>query len=171
MTDGKNLRFKIETARRRFTCGFAVHDMKAHGRCLAYIAEIDDALAFLELKGRQSDPKNWRKGLYDPNHHLGRKLKNEGVQKVLNSLFTTFRSFLPDDDGEAKSLLEDHTYTGKDDPGGWSPEALAVVHIESTGIPGNEEIVWIELWAAASEMLGDAYFEQINGGVVAVYPC
>ena len=93
------------------------------------------------------------------------------TERVADVLFKTFRSYLPDSTAEAKALLNKHIFTGADDPGQWSPGALAIVHIESTGIPGNEEIVWIELWSAASELLDDAYFEQVNGGVVSVHSC
>jgi len=161
MKDEEN-RFKVELdpERGRFTNGFALRDMK-DGRCLAYIADRDDALSFLELKARQSDPKRWREGAYNKDGDL--------IKDVVDALFTAFREYLPDDDHEAKVLLRKHVFAGKLDPGQWSPNASAIVHIEALMIPGNEEVRLIEQWAKASEALGGAGFEQINSAVVGVY--
>jgi len=54
--------------------------------------------------------------------------KEEALEDVRQSLFKTFRDYLPDDDAEAKKLLADHTYIGSEDPGGWAPTAAVVVH-------------------------------------------
>ncbi len=167
MTEKLHLRFRIEESPTGcpFENGFVIHDMK-NGSCLAHMASESDALYFLEMKGRQSDPKNWREGLYDPQEYEKKKI----VNRVVEALSIVFRDYLPKDPCAAKDLLRKYVHTGKGDPGQWSPNALAVVNIESLEIPGNEEVRWIEQWVEASDLLGDAGFEQVNSAIVAVYP-
>ena len=93
------------------------------------------------------------------------------IDRVQEVLFTRFRSDLPEIAVDAMKMIQESVYTGEGDPGQWSPNALAVIHIESTDIPSNDDVPSIEKWAAASADLGNAFFEHVNAAVVAVYPC
>ena len=89
---------------------------------------------------------------------------------VYRALQNQFRGIVPMD------LFKKHIYTGKSDPGEWSPGALVVVHTEC-GLPNpcdgdgcsmDEE--WRKVDKDASYLLGYAiYHEPVNGAVVAFY--
>lgn len=70
--------------------------------------------------------------------------------------------------------VEDATFTGAEDPGGWARRAHVVIHTE-TGIPPLTYD--LERAAAQWDRVGDMlqehglYCEPVNGAVVAVYDC
>lgn len=69
-----------------------------------------------------------------------------------------------------REIVERDTFTGADDPGGWSPGAVAIIHCEN-GIPnGAYETHVLDKWFEVSELLGDLYCEHINAAVIGVYP-
>ena len=73
--------------------------------------------------------------------------------------------------------VEDATFTGREDPGGWARRAHVVIHTE-TGIPPlTSSVPGFERVAAQWDRVGDIlqehglYCEPVNSAVVAVYDC
>jgi len=88
------------------------------------------------------------------------------LEQTRKAIVEVFGDFLGDNPMEATRR---HTYTGKDDPGGWSPQAAVVIHTE-TFLPSIDEgIFMIEKWDEVSDKLDGHFVEHINGGVSAVY--
>jgi len=96
---------------------------------------------------------------------------DEGLlDRISRVLLTHFRECIEqEDDAKALQKVRKHVFTGEDDPGQWSPNALAIVHAEAYPIPGLYLPAYIEKWCQASDELGDCFFEHINDAVVAVY--
>jgi hypothetical protein len=88
------------------------------------------------------------------------------LQKVRTALLTVFG-----DIGITATDIEDVTYTGLEDPGGWARRAEVVIHTES-GIPSyGYELANLEAWENVDNELREhsLYTEPVNGAVVAVY--
>lgn len=68
--------------------------------------------------------------------------------------------------------VEDATFTGREDPGGWAPRAHVVIHTE-TGIPSlrYDSNAILAQWDRVGDILQEhgLYCEPVNGAVVAVY--
>jgi hypothetical protein len=91
------------------------------------------------------------------------------LRRVQLAIMEVWGYFISDDPMRARQIIENGTYTGKNDPGGWAPEAEVVIHCES-GIPnGSYEPRELERWFRVSDILGDLYCEHINAAVIAVY--
>ena len=89
--------------------------------------------------------------------------------RVRRAIEEVWGSIISLDPKRARQIIEEGTYAGADDPGGWAPEAEVVIHTES-GIPNGSYEPWeMEKWYRVSEILGDLYCEHINGAVIAVY--
>jgi len=96
------------------------------------------------------------------------------ITQVRKAIFEVFREHIPGNTkAEKMAVIRKATYTGKADPGGWSPTAAVVIHTES-GIPnpsyecgGGWPIT--EGWTKVSESLDRHYCETYNGAVMAVY--
>lgn len=94
---------------------------------------------------------------------------NEILERTRKALFEVFGQSIDPDAEKARALIERHTHTGEDDPGGWSREAAVVIHAECIPLPVPVEIPAIEDWCRVSDMLGDHFCEHINNAVTAVY--
>ena len=93
------------------------------------------------------------------------------LERVRAVIFDVFGSLIDEDDDEAKKIISKATYTGTEDPGGWSRTAEVVVHCES-GIPNGyyaDDCRVIDLWNEASRRLGGMFFEHVNNAVICVY--
>jgi len=96
------------------------------------------------------------------------------ITQVRESIFEVFGEYIPGNTkAEKMAVIREDTFTGKSDPGGWSPTAAVVIHTES-GIPnpyyelgGGWPIT--EGWAKVTESLNGHHCETYNGAVVAVY--
>ena len=71
-----------------------------------------------------------------------------------------------------RQQIEDATFTGREDPGGWAPRAQVVIHTER-GIPAlrYDSRAIVAAWDRVNDILMDSalYCEPINGAIVAVY--
>jgi hypothetical protein len=87
---------------------------------------------------------------------------DKNVEIVRKALLAVFKEY-----GTTAAMIEESTYTGKDDPGEWAPRAKVVIHCES-GIPDPS---WIDPWCEVGDILAeqDLFYEPINMAVVAVY--
>ena len=84
------------------------------------------------------------------------------VERVRAAILAVFPSV-------TRKAVDRDVYAGRDDPGGWAPKAVAVIHCEG-GIPNaNDFMENLEKWCEVSERLGDLFCEPINGAVIAVY--
>ena len=91
------------------------------------------------------------------------------LQRVREAIEEVWGNSISSDMQRTRKIIKDATYTGKNDPGGWSPSSEVVIHCES-GIPnGLYSTRGIENWERVSDLLGDLYCEHINGAVIAVY--
>lgn len=91
------------------------------------------------------------------------------LSKTREVLFNVFGSYISDDPKVAKRIIKEATFTGKTDPGGWSPSAAVIIHLES-GIPsGMYDHRIDEKWYEVSQQLGTHFVEPINGAVSGVY--
>lgn len=89
------------------------------------------------------------------------------LDRVRDVLLDVFGELL----GEgAERIINEATYTGAEDPGGWDEKACVVVHTES-GLPSYGYYVETDrMWLQVTEKLGDLYCECYNAAVVCVYP-
>jgi len=93
-------------------------------------------------------------------------MKRNQLARVRQALLRHFGPMIGPD---AKQIIKEATFTGRTDPGEWSPKACVVVHCES-GIPsGTYSIREQEKWFDISRELGDIYAEHVNSCVVAFY--
>jgi hypothetical protein len=90
-------------------------------------------------------------------------------EKTINALVSVFGNYVCDKKEDAKADVTKHVHTGQEDPGGWAPDAVLVIHAECIPLPGVYTIEDIESWCKVSEILGDHFCEHVNDGVVAVY--
>lgn len=69
-----------------------------------------------------------------------------------------------------REQVERDVFTGKTDPGQWSPRAEVVIHTEGA-IPsdGGYSVSITEKWFAVTEKLDGLFCEPVNGAVVAVH--
>lgn len=104
----------------------------------------------------------------------------ERVREAICEVFGTYLSIefdddhnlLPPDMEKVRKAVEGSTYTGEDDPGGWSPNAVAIIHCEDEIPNGSYDDSGriLDMWFKVSELLGDLYCEHINAAVIGVYP-
>ena len=97
------------------------------------------------------------------------------LTRVREAIYNEFGKYIP---GKTKadkmSVIRNNTYTGKNDPGGWSRGAAVIIHTEGSGIPNP---TWdespgsqiIEGWFRVSKELGDHFCETYNSAVMTVY--
>jgi hypothetical protein len=88
------------------------------------------------------------------------------LQQVRTALLTVFG-----DIGISAADIEDATYTGREDPGGWARRAEVVIHTES-GIPSyGYELANLEAWERVDNELREhgLFTEPVNAAVIAVY--
>ena len=105
----------------------------------------------------------------ETNQQRRKKMTNlDRVRLAIHEAFWwNFSEF--EDSPEVTRGIEQATYTGEDDPGGWSPGAEVIVHCES-GIPnGLYDGYIMDKWDSISDGLGDLYHEHVNGAVIAFY--
>jgi len=71
-----------------------------------------------------------------------------------------------------RQQIEESTFTGREDPGGWAPRAQVVIHTER-GIPAlrYDSRAVVAAWDRVNDILVDSalYCEPVNGAIVAVY--
>jgi len=94
------------------------------------------------------------------------------LDRVRAVIFDVFHNIIDEDDDEARRIIAASTYIGREDPGGWSPEAEVVIHCES-GIPNgayDDNCKVIDLWSEVSRRLGDLFCEHFNAAIICVYP-
>ena len=94
------------------------------------------------------------------------------LTRVREAIYNEFKSHIPGrTKPEKMQVIRGATFTGENDPGGWSPSAAVIIHTE-TGIPNPSWDVHpfdiIEGWFRVSDELGDHYCETINGAVISV---
>ena len=93
------------------------------------------------------------------------------LSQLRDAIKENFWQFLGDtpEDPIVDSIVRRSTYLAEDDPGGWAPRAVCVVHTES-GLPNGAYDWRIEdLWFKVSNSL-PIYHEPVNGAVIAWYP-
>ena len=91
------------------------------------------------------------------------------LTRVRSAIFKKLGRAISSDPKEAKRIIEEATFTGRTDPGEWSPSAAVVIHLE-TGIPTPYDSVRADnAWFDISDSLKTHYVEYINGAVLAVY--
>lgn len=91
------------------------------------------------------------------------------LKRTREAIFEVFGEYISSNPEIAKEIIKKSTYTGKDDPGGWSPEAAVIIHTES-GIPsGLFDCDLFERWFEVSAKLKTHYCEHINAAVIGVY--
>ena len=97
------------------------------------------------------------------------------ITRVREAIYAEFGRHIP---GKTKAqkmaVIRDNTFTGKDDPGGWSPWAAVVIHTEGSGIPNptwdeTPGFVIVEGWFRVSDALGDHFCETVNSAVMTVH--
>ena len=97
------------------------------------------------------------------------------LTRVRNAIYNEFKAQIPGKNKSQKmALIRQCTFTGEDDPGGWSPSAAVVIHTE-TGVPNpsfdcSEGFQLIEGWFRVSDELETHYCETVNGAVISVWP-
>ena len=72
------------------------------------------------------------------------------------------------DKKRAKERMFKDIYSGKGDPGGWAPRALAVIHCENGLDTGHYDTRVSEAWFELQDETG-LLFEPVNAAVIAVY--
>ena len=91
------------------------------------------------------------------------------LDHLKSAILRTFGGYISDNEGRAMEIINDAVYTGADDPGQWSPDALAVIHCEF-GIPhGYYNYRLGERWYEVGDELG-VIIEDYNCAVKCVYP-
>lgn len=96
------------------------------------------------------------------------------LTRTREAIYNEFAAHIPGDTKKAKmATIRACTYTGKSDPGGWSPSSDVVIHTES-GVPNpsfdeSPGFQIIEGWFRVSGELETHYCETINGAVITVY--
>ena len=91
------------------------------------------------------------------------------LEQIRAAILKHFGEVISSDPERAREIVEQDTYTGQDDPGGWSPEAVAIIHCES-GIPsGLYNAQLFEKWFSVSNELDGLFCEHINAAVIGVY--
>lgn len=93
------------------------------------------------------------------------------LSKVRSLILKHFGSWIDEDPARAKRIVEEATFTGKTDPGGWDRSATVVIHTES-GIPNglfDGPTSTMEKWVEISKEMGTHFCEHINGAVIGVY--
>lgn len=65
-----------------------------------------------------------------------------------------------------KKRIEENTFTGKDDPGQWSPTARVIVHCKSGIDSGAYETYFQDQWYKIDEELGNLYHEPYNAAII-----
>ena len=94
------------------------------------------------------------------------------LDRVRAVIFDVFHEIIDENEDEARRIIAASTYTGREDPGGWAPDAEVVIHSES-GIPNgyyDDSHHVTELWSEVSRRLGDLYCEHYNAAIICVYP-
>ena len=92
------------------------------------------------------------------------------LQRVRQTIFDVFGESIEGTVAERRSTIERSTYTGKDDPGQWCPEAAVVIHCEDGIDSGYYESFYMEKWFEVNDRLGDDYLvEHYNAAVIGVY--
>jgi hypothetical protein len=91
---------------------------------------------------------------------------NNNIEIVRSALNTVFGNRV------GRQQIEDATFTGREDPGGWAPRAQVVIHTER-GIPAlrYDSQAIVAAWDRVNDVLAehDLFCEPINGAIVAVY--
>jgi len=95
--------------------------------------------------------------------------KADILTRTRTAIMHCFGEYISEDPSRARQIIEEATYTGEEDPGGWSQSAPVIIHCES-GIPNGMYDGLYERWFAVSDILGDHFCEHINAAVIAVYP-
>lgn len=98
------------------------------------------------------------------------------MSKIIQDLKKQIYLKFQDDIGspkESREIINKAVYTSKNDPGQWSPNAIAVIHCES-GIPNGDydpDIAekWINISDALQDLGHNVFIETINPAVKAVY--
>jgi hypothetical protein len=91
------------------------------------------------------------------------------LARVRRAIDEVWGSDISLDPERARQIIKQGTYTAREDPGAWAPEAEVVIHTES-GIPnGGYCPREMEKWYRVSDILSDLYCEHINGAIIAVY--
>jgi len=100
---------------------------------------------------------------------MNRETDEAVLARVRQSILKVFGRYISEDVKTARRIIEQSTFTGKDDPGGWSRNAAVIIHTES-GIPnGSWDTRMFEKWFSVSELLTDHFCEHVNGAVIGVY--
>jgi hypothetical protein len=96
------------------------------------------------------------------------------LTRTREAIYNEFQDWIPGKNkAEKMKEIRSATYTGKGDPGGWSPGAAVVIHTES-GIPTptfdeTPGFQIIEGWFRVSDELETHYCETVNAAVISVW--
>ena len=104
----------------------------------------------------------------------------ERIRDAVAEVFGTHIGFVDVDEDDkviidkklVRETVERWIVSGEDDPGGWSPNAVAVINCEGSNIPDgsyDDSGCILEKWFKVSAILGDLYCEHINSCVIGVY--
>ena len=102
----------------------------------------------------------------------------EAIDAVKKAIYEIFGDYIAwnceTNPKETKALIDRCVYRSDEDPGGWAPHAVVVVHTE-TGIPTpaynnmNTMEQWFEVDEIVREHGHNLYGETINGAIHAFY--
>lgn len=94
------------------------------------------------------------------------------LDRVRAVIFDVFHDIIHEDEDEARRIIAASTYIGREDPGGWSPNAEVVIHCES-GIPNgycDDNNYVTDQWSEVSRRLRGLFCEHHNSAIICVYP-
>ena len=90
------------------------------------------------------------------------------LNRLKSAILKEFGGYISESGERAMEIIDQSVYTGKGDPGQWSPDALAVIHCES-GVPHGYYNHYIgERWYKVGDEL-DVIIEDYNCAVKCVY--
>lgn len=93
----------------------------------------------------------------------------DAVAEVFGEYMNPYMTVQSDLDEEVRKCVDRDIYSGEDDPGGWSRNAVAVIHCES-GIPnGAYDNHILEMWHEVCDKLPGLFVEHYNAAVICVY--
>jgi hypothetical protein len=96
-------------------------------------------------------------------------MNNSILEEVRKAIDEVFGEYISQDPVRRREIIERSTFVGKDDPGGWAPNAAVTIHCES-GIPsGLYSSELFEKWFSVSDRLRTHFCEHINSAVIGVY--
>lgn len=83
--------------------------------------------------------------------------------------FDEFMGGLLRAENKVREMMAEDIFTGRDDPGQWSPMAVAVIHCENGLDSGYYNQFAQERWTEVEERLPGYYVESINAAVLGLY--